>query len=202
MPEPEAAGKSRLPGKWRRRRIVSLSRSLSLSLSVMAVNVNVVAGSALFAVLSLSLSLFVVACSTIKSRAAIEGISLPVCRFGRSAPLLSLSLSLALLLSLRPLRLPTPCSLALNTLARQCDAFVMKRISGIRCLCVGNLLQRGSRHTWLCRPGVAEVLHPQALGLCVQLVQSFMTIAKRGQRERKKRNENVDWPCHAAKVAI
>lgn len=89
-----------LPGRRRRRCRVSLS--LSYSLFVVSVNVNVAALHANSLTLSLwrALSLFaalLVACSAAKSRAAIEGISLPVCRFCRSA---SFSLSLPPLASL------------------------------------------------------------------------------------------------------
>lgn len=132
------------PGRRRRRCRVSLSRSPSLSLLSLSMSMSrhcmETLSLSLWRALSLFVALVLVACLAAKSRAAIEGISLPVCRFCRSA-------SLLLSLSLCPLShhfialshsLPLSC-FALNTLPRQCDAFVMKRISGIRCLCVGNL---------------------------------------------------------------
>lgn len=78
------------PGRRRRCRV---SLSLTFSLFVVSVNVNVAAlhGNSLTLSLACTLSLFaallLVACSAAKSRAAIEGISLPVCRFCRSASL-------------------------------------------------------------------------------------------------------------------
>lgn len=129
------------PGRRRRCRV---SLSLTFSLFVVSVNVNVAAlhGNSLTLSLACTLSLFagllLVACSAAKSRAAIEGISLPVCRFCRSASLLFYLCPLSHHFIALSHSLPLSC-FALNTLARQCDAFVMKRISGIRCLCVGNL---------------------------------------------------------------
>lgn len=161
----EAASKSWLPGSFAWQKAQALQGlSLALILSLCCLSQCQCRGIAwqlslslfLSGVLSLLAALLLVACSTAKSRAAIEGISLPVCRFCRSVSLL-LSLPLSHHFIALSLSLPLS-SFALNTLARQCDAFVMKRISGIRCLCVGNLgVSTQLCPTWLRRVVVEEV---------------------------------------------
>lgn len=98
----EAASKSRLPGSFawcQAQALQGLSLVLLLSLCCLCqCQCRGIAWQlSLFlseCALSLFAALLLVACSTAKSRAAIEGISLPVCRFCRSVSLL-LSLPLS-----------------------------------------------------------------------------------------------------------
>lgn len=147
----------------------SLSRSPSLSLLSLSMSMSrhCMATLSLFLwrALSLFAALVLVACLAAKSRAAIEGISLPVCRFCRSASLLLYLCPLSYHFIALSHSLPLSC-FALNTLARQCDAFVMKRISGIRCLCVGNL----GVSTQLCPTWLAGLLWKR----CLRVVGSGM----------------------------
>lgn len=150
------------PGRRRRRCRVSLS--LTFSLFVVSVNVNVAAlhGNSLTLSLACTLSL----CGS-SSRSVLGG-KVTCCHWRNFIACLPvLSVCLLVPLSLCPLSyhfialshsLPLSC-FALNTLARQCDAFVMKRISGIRCLCVGNL----GVSTQLCPTWLAGLLWKRCL---------------------------------------
>lgn len=145
-----------------RRRRCRVSLSFCFSLFVVSVNVNVAAlhGNSLSFSLACSPSL----CGS-TSRSVLYG-KVTCCHwrnFIACLPVLSVCLLAALSAPLASLHCPLSLSLplssfALNTLARQCDAFVMKRISGIRCLCVGNLgVSVQLCPTWLCRVVVEEV---------------------------------------------
>lgn len=119
----------------------SLSRSPSLSLLSLSMSMS------RHCMATLLLFLWRVSLCGSSSRSVLGG-KVTCCHWRNFIACLPvLSVCLLVPLSLCPLSyhfialshsLPLSC-FALNTLARQCDAFVMKRISGIRCLCVGNL---------------------------------------------------------------